>query len=382
MQSPAGASLEAILQLHDYISFFLVIIFTFVTWLFFNILLDFALITNTYNVSVIGKQETSYKFSSRIVHLGLLEVIWTIIPVFLLTLIAVPSFELLYALDTISKPLISVKCIGNQWFWSYEALAEIKAPEKNIASTNSTNLNEDNDPVKLHKLISEQPPLEIIEENFWDFVCYKIAYEFTDTPVMTWAVRVYEAGELHTIPYYPFSLKPFIARMPAEYDIIWSRIPDLAKEFVEKARNNPELNAYRPELLDVWLKEFLEGKVEEVEPLQMSLIPFPSSAFKMDSYMVDTDEIALGGLRLLETDVFPQLPADCELRFIITSMDVLHSFAVPSLGIKVDAIPGRLNQFGIKVRVPGIYFGQCSELCGVGHGFMPIKLQFVHYSNN
>jgi heme/copper-type cytochrome/quinol oxidase subunit 2 len=97
-----------------------------------------------------------------------------------------------------------------------------------------------------------------------------------------------------------------------------------------------------------------------------------------DSYMLDADELMMGAFRLLETDVYPILPTDCEMRFIITSMDVLHSFAVPALGIKVDAIPGRLNQFGIKVRVPGIYFGQCSELCGVGHGFMPIKLKFMY----
>ena len=62
-------------------------------------------------------------------------------------------------------------------------------------------------------------------------------------------------------------------------------------------------------------------------------------------------------------------------RFIITSTDVLHSFAVPSLGIKVDAVPGRLNQTSVFIRRPGVFFGQCSEICGVNHGFMPISIE-------
>lgn len=161
----------------------------------------------------------------------------------------------------------------------------MKAPETSAEKNSVPELNHgsnggDDDDVKLHKLISGKAPLDIIKDNFEEFVFQKIAYEFNDTPVMTWAVRVYQAGELYTIPYYPFSLKPFIARLPEEYVIIDRRLPELAREFVEKARNNPELNAYHPELLDVFLKQYTEGVPVEQEPEQMSLIPYPSCVFQ------------------------------------------------------------------------------------------------------
>lgn len=67
-------------------------------------------------------------------------------------------------------------------------------------------------------------------------------------------------------------------------------------------------------------------------------------------------------------------------RFIVTSTDVLHSFAVPSLGIKIDTVPGRLNQVSSFIKREGTFYGQCSELCGVNHGFMPIKVIAVNLS--
>jgi heme/copper-type cytochrome/quinol oxidase subunit 2 len=90
-----------------------------------------------------------------------------------------------------------------------------------------------------------------------------------------------------------------------------------------------------------------------------------------DSYMI-ADE--LSRLRLLEVDNPLFVPTGIPLTFLITSTDVIHSWAVPSLGIKVDAIPGRLNQVGVTVLNEGIFYGQCSELCGVNHGFMPINV--------
>jgi heme/copper-type cytochrome/quinol oxidase subunit 2 len=75
------------------------------------------------------------------------------------------------------------------------------------------------------------------------------------------------------------------------------------------------------------------------------------------------------------------LPVGVPIRFIITSTDVLHSWAVPSLSLKVDAIPGRLNQFIVEIKKPGIFYGQCSELCGPMHGFMPIAIQAISYND-
>jgi cytochrome c oxidase subunit 2 len=78
---------------------------------------------------------------------------------------------------------------------------------------------------------------------------------------------------------------------------------------------------------------------------------------------------------LLEVDNRLFLPVGVPIRLLITSSDVLHSWAVPNLGIKVDAVPGRLNQFIVEIKRPGVFYGQCSELCGPFHGFMPIVVQ-------
>jgi len=100
--------------------------------------------------------------------------------------------------------------------------------------------------------------------------------------------------------------------------------------------------------------------------------PWNTNRIAFDSYMLDQAQINLGELRLLEVDNFLILPTQTEIRLLITSRDVLHSFALPSLAVKMDAVPGRLNQVALNINVPGVYFGQCSELCGPNHGFMPI----------
>lgn len=103
----------------------------------------------------------------------------------------------------------------------------------------------------------------------------------------------------------------------------------------------------------------------------------------LESYMEPTEYLNFSGgeFRLLEVDDVLVLPINVHLRLVITSMDTLHSFGVPSLGLKVDAIPGRLNKVDIYLYRMGIFYGQCSEICGIGHGFMPISLHAVPYIN-
>lgn len=91
------------------------------------------------------------------------------------------------------------------------------------------------------------------------------------------------------------------------------------------------------------------------------------------SYM--KEEIDEGEDRLLSVDNKVILPIDTKIRIIVTASDVIHSWAIPSMGIKIDGIPGRINQGGIEIKRPGEYYGQCSELCGYGHGFMPIGVK-------
>lgn len=172
-------------------------------------------------------------FGRRLTHESTFEVVWTIVPGLILILLAVPSLKLLYSLDFLIfeyEPIITIKVIGHQWFWSYEYLV------------------------------------------------------FSD-----------------------------------------------------------------------------------VDFLQFDIINF-------DSYLISEDELNPNGLRLLEVDNPLMVPGNAYIRFIITSVDVLHSWAIPSLGVKVDAVPGRLNQMLTFIKRPGDFYGQCSEICGVNHGFMPIRI--------
>ena len=96
-----------------------------------------------------------------------------------------------------------------------------------------------------------------------------------------------------------------------------------------------------------------------------------------ESYIIPDDMLEEGQLRLLDTDTSIVVPVDTHVRFIVTANDVIHSFTVPSLGIKIDATPGRLNQVSALIQRTGVYYGQCSELCGVNHALMPIKVECV-----
>jgi len=100
-----------------------------------------------------------------------------------------------------------------------------------------------------------------------------------------------------------------------------------------------------------------------------------------DSFLVQDEDLELGDHRLLTVDNFLVLPVNTSVRILVTSNDVLHSFAIPSLGIKADAIPGRLNSTGFVITRPSTFYGQCSELCGVLHGFMPIGLHAVNLNS-
>nr|YP_009660718.1 cytochrome c oxidase subunit II [Loxosceles similis]QCS26171.1 cytochrome c oxidase subunit II [Loxosceles similis] len=104
-----------------------------------------------------------------------------------------------------------------------------------------------------------------------------------------------------------------------------------------------------------WSYEYAESNLEE-----------------FDSYMNEE-----GDIRLLEVDEMLLLPYDCGSRVIVSSDDVIHSWTVPSMGVKVDAIPGRLNQLMLYIKRPGMYIGQCSEICGANHSFMPISLKVI-----
>ena len=207
-QDAASPVMEEIIFFHDQIMFILTIIITVVLWIMVR-----GLTTNHYH---------KYLFEGT-----LIEIIWTLIPAGILVFIAFPSLKLLYLMDEIIDPALTIKVVGHQWYWSYE---------------------------------------------------------YSD---------------------------------------------------------------------------------------------YGSETIEFDSYMVPTLDLNKGDLRLLEVDNRLIVPVQTHVRVLVTGADVLHSFAVPSLGIKIDAVPGRLNQTSFFIKRPCILYGQCSEICGANHSFMPIVIEAV-----
>ena len=99
--------------------------------------------------------------------------------------------------------------------------------------------------------------------------------------------------------------------------------------------------------------------------------------FTFDATLVPEEDLKPGQLRLLTADNPVVVPVNTKIRLLITGSDVIHSFALPAMGIKLDAVPGRINETWLEVEREGTYYGQCSEICGAGHSFMPIMLEAV-----
>jgi heme/copper-type cytochrome/quinol oxidase subunit 2 len=490
MASPAALGYLKMVELHDYVQFFLVVILFFVLWFYINIIVDFGQF-NTRQIPLRSLSQAYTHIKARsIAHLGWLEVVWTIIPIFILTAIAIPSFKLLYALDVVNSPLLTLRCIGNQWYWTYEC--DIVKPTflenydtytkdqffiKTQISTSNPATNTDNSTLPISRIL----PIQLgntpaptsgcldcetsrpkIPQTFWqgneyDYQGIMQQLLYVSTPKLTKLTLVSEP----TFNYHKMDVKVFFAMIP---DLVTFKntimLPTYRKVFPAAAWHGPApvvqktstlrtLTGYVLEFLtstenrklpllaypiktvfvptrtsfdpvnsefftffaaffaserkkekhkqiyalnlETWSAQFVQAQGGHIELLDrdfdQKIINYyldltyrfteNAESFATDSYMLDADELQLGAFRLLEVDNFPILPADAEIRLAVTGTDVIHSYAVPSLGVKIDAIPGRLNQFGIRVRSPGVYYGQCSELCGVGHGFMPIKIQFM-----
>nr|YP_009349950.1 cytochrome c oxidase subunit 2 [Lipotactes tripyrga]AQM40124.1 cytochrome c oxidase subunit 2 [Lipotactes tripyrga] len=113
-----------------------------------------------------------------------------------------------------------------------------------------------------------------------------------------------------------------------------------------------------------------------------------TNPYEFDSYMIPSNEMPLNNHRLLDVDNRTILPMNTQIRMLITAADVLHSWTIPAFGVKADATPGRLNQTNFLINRPGLFYGQCSEICGANHSFMPILIEsiniktFIKWMNN
>jgi cytochrome c oxidase subunit 2 len=122
-----------------------------------------------------------------------------------------------------------------------------------------------------------------------------------------------------------------------------------------------------------WTYEYSDNTITQTK----KGVLLPQKQF--DSVMISVEDLKIGELRLLEVDNTLILPIRTHIRVLVTAADVLHSWAVPSLGCKIDAVPGRLNQISLYIKRPGVFYGQCSEICGVNHAFMPIVVHAVSF---
>nr|QSX81630.1 cytochrome c oxidase subunit II [Philotrypesis tridentata] len=138
--------------------------------------------------------------------------------------------------------------------------------------------------------------------------------------------------------------------------LIFLAIPSLKILYLSDEINNPSLSVKVIGHQWYWSYEFNDFK-----------------SINFDSFMIK--ELDPTSFRLLDVDNRLVLPFNNQIRFLISSSDVIHSFTIPSLGTKVDAVPGRINQINLLMKRPGIFFGQCSEICGVNHSFMPIVIE-------
>ena len=166
--------------------------------------------------------------------------------------------------------------------------------------------------------------------------------------------------------YWNYSIEAYI-RVDSKSE--YFKYTELSKKFNEylSKLNNPYYT-YHNDMNEAW-EEFFYNMHNYKD--------FVRIRYTFDSVMIVEEDLIRGTHRLLEVDNRLVLPLGVPIRFVVTSLDVIHSWAVPSLSIKVDAVPGRLNQFIVEVNKPGIYFGQCSELCGPLHGYMPIVISVV-----
>src|SRR5579883_1551528 len=212
---------------------------------YYNVFKNFYLSEVYDRTSIVSEFLITRKINSNV----LLELLWTIVPIIIIIVMAIPSFILLYDIDEVMNSNITVKVLGYQWYWNYEY---------------SNN----------------------------EFV---VGYDYLN-------------------------------------DIL----------------NYTQSCTYKN--------------------------------VKYDSVIINEMDLNLGHYRLLDVTKSLVLPIDTHIRVLVTAMDVIHSWAVPSLGVKIDAIPGRLNQIGLYINHLGVLYGQCSELCGVNHGFMPIKVEAIDIS--
>jgi len=259
----------------------------------------------------------------------IIECIWTIIPAIILIQIAIPSLLLLYILDESIDSSLTIKIIGHQWHWRYEytdfwlerAVGQIEPRTYQVSIKDQNGQLSDPAPA----VGQTEPKTHRVPKNKPGY-----APAVGQIEPKTHRVRV----PINTLGQACFPAPPL-------------KIKIIGHQWY-----------WRYEYTDFWSVR-------------------AASQIEFDAYMVPTNELERNIFRLLDVDNRTVLPYNIHIRILISSSDVLHAWTVPSLGVKADAVPGRLNQIKFISQRPGIFFGQCSEICGANHRFIPISLEIV-----
>ena len=359
------------------------------------------------SVFLFSESKDVKRVPSNINHDTFLEIVWTVIPSAILVSIALPSYALLYAMSMpVSDPAITLKIVGNQWYWTYEY--------SYIFDSKCGDLNNIRNDVCW-------PYLKSAADLTAPILKQVLRYNPTIYPTLclNLSVRQYFGISPHLFngleDFYVFKVrvpteftKYMMEKYLQQYSVIYKVTQFLWIELLHSIRANRAFTSERQNiyyiLADVtkthsdfgisYLKKYLDGAML-LQPKRTAIESYMTAGFASEylghpksavlDYKAGIHESRLESgnraIYLLETNCLIALPLDKTVRILVTSEDVIHSWAVPSFGVKVDAIPGRLNQVFVTPRVQGVFYGQCSEICGVNHAFMPIKVRVMNNSS-
>lgn len=371
---PGNNVMYSIIELHNFIMLILLGIVYFTLAMIFEIIIKFTFFKNISAIDAFKKNRLLYNIT--ITHHTFLEFMWTLIPTLILIIIAIPSFAFLYAMDTPIHCPMTLHVIAHQWYWTYDV----------IVGCNFFDY--------IHRRCLEGEPRRCV-------LTFQRAFKYAH---LIWDCEL--NGYVDSVISYKNLIKYHNSFKIGHKNLSFIdkyRIASYKKPFKLKYMNqlNEEnsfkyffylltdnrIKPYNLSKLSFWIdsKSTKYTYVDDYSKDYLGYLKKYAAHCKLDSYMIPDNELLTYGLskndRLLRTDNPLVLPGGTYIKALITSDDVLHSFAVPSLGIKMDAVPGRLNQVTFIMNRHGSFWGQCSELCGANHGFMPIEIWSVNNLN-
>lgn len=306
---------------------------------------------------------------------------------------AIPSFMLLYSLEESNFPVFNICVIGNQWYWSYEYMDFDVLHYYNKFLNNKIGSLREN--IQQYKILLDYIFTESDSYSILKAVDFTLVENKTNTFLDSTFIDKYIQNPKNALFLHDLILSTKLENFSGlDKNLDWSWLlgsfdeefsEDLAHSFyVEKVLDFDILGRLIVEefYLDNLLLDFdIEPILTPTDSFLKVLEDKFEDTLTLDCQIVSEQDLPIGYPRLLTTDQVLVIPSETPLRFLVTSNDVIHSWCIPSFGIKMDAIPGRLNQVLLTTPYYGTSWGQCSELCGVNHGFMPIEVRAIPYED-